>query len=153
MQFKPLFTSSWNQNVINDPAYGGFVFIHITITEPHLLWKITSKYPWYIKKSPFSYVYVWWPILMEYGLCELCKCSCVDFVDHFFSVTVLKSVHEEKSSGIWFQTNMKLPLKSNYTICLIITLLTSYLEVQIISFLILLLSTGTSFKSVLAYDI
>ena len=47
------FTSSWNQTVINDSAHGRFVFIHINITEPLLLWKIARKFPRYIKQISF----------------------------------------------------------------------------------------------------
>ena len=76
------FTLSWNQTVIDDSAHGRFVFIHINITEPLLLWKTASKYPRYIKQISFFVRLC--AMTNVNGICELWNCKCVDFVEHFF---------------------------------------------------------------------
>ena len=111
-----------------------FVFIHINITKPLLLWKIASKYPLYLNQ--LSCFVDLCAMTHVNGTCELCKCRCVDFVEHFFCNCIKMSSRREK---FWNMVSNQYDIALEVQLHnLIITLSTPYLAVQFFSFLVLL---------------
>ena len=74
--------SAWTQSVTNDPAYNRFAAIHRDITQPLLLLKTASRYPHRLKEISFFVRLL--TMTNVKTVCELCKCTCADFVVHYF---------------------------------------------------------------------